>query len=131
MSNRTLVEINHDYYPGTTDGKLLIWARCMCDYIRSGNPSDLPEGMIHKGLRHHSDPEPGLAGRPMSEAPEDGSWIVVRETTIRTYRYKLYKPDGARQMQARGRWQRATEFSWENCPKPEGEWLPEGRRFVE
>ena len=69
--------------------------------------------------------------RPMSEAPETGEWITVRTVEVNSYRYKLYKPSGAQQMKARGRWQRATEYGgWENCKKPEGVWLPEGWRFT-
>jgi hypothetical protein len=63
--------------------------------------------------------------RPMSEAPElPGTYINVRTTTTNTYRWLAYKPDGARQMRAKGRWQRATEYGWENCSKPDGEFVP-------
>lgn len=35
-------------------------------------------------------------------------------------RWKPYKPDGQRQMKAKGRWQRMNEYGgWENCEKPE------------
>lgn len=63
------------------------------------------------------------AWRPMSEAPEvPGTYINVRSVT--SYRWLAYKPDGARQMRAKGRWQRATEWGWQNCDKPDGEWIP-------
>lgn len=55
--------------------------------------------------------------------PNVTTYINVRTTT--TYRWKPYKPDGQRQMKARGRWQRAQEpDGWENCSAPAGEWIP-------
>jgi hypothetical protein len=40
MSNRTMVELNHDYYPDGDDSKTL------------------PNGVTFLGMRHHSDPCP-------------------------------------------------------------------------
>lgn len=61
--------------------------------------------------------------RPTSEAPaKPGTYINVR--TVTTYRWLEYKPDGKRQMKAEGRWQRATEYGWENASLPEGEFVP-------
>jgi hypothetical protein len=61
--------------------------------------------------------------RPMTEAPETpGTYIVVRSQ--HGYRWLAYKPDGRRQMGQLGRWQRATGYGWENCDKPNGEWIP-------
>lgn len=61
--------------------------------------------------------------RPTSEAPTvPGTYIKVRTTN--TYRWLEYKPDGQRQMKAKGRWQRATEYGWENAPLPEGDFVP-------
>ena len=53
--------------------------------------------------------------RPISEAPMDGTEILVAVS----YRYQPYKPEGARQMKAKGRWQMMGEFGWENAPSPE------------
>ena len=58
MSQRSLVEINHDYNPGNTDEQLLAWARKMRNYVRSGKKDELPEGIEAKWRRHHSDPCP-------------------------------------------------------------------------
>jgi hypothetical protein len=61
--------------------------------------------------------------KPTSEAPQQpGTYVDVRTTT--TYRWLAYKPDGARQMKAPGRWQRATEHGWENAPLPNGDFVP-------
>ena len=60
MSNRTLVELNHDYCPLDKDSQA--WAEQMQSYMRSGNPADLPRGVTWKDYRHHSDPEPTRDG---------------------------------------------------------------------
>jgi hypothetical protein len=53
------------------------------------------------------------------DAPRDGTPIIGSEL----YRYLPYKKDGARQMRAPGRWQRKTEFGWQNSAAPEA-WQP-------
>ena len=53
MSNRTMLEINHDLTP-RNDEELLRWARSMQHYLSSGNPSLLPDGVTWFGMRHHS-----------------------------------------------------------------------------
>lgn len=58
MSNRSLVEINHDYSPGGTDDELLAWAKKIRTYIRSGSRDELPDGIRVFWRRHHSDPCP-------------------------------------------------------------------------
>lgn len=61
--------------------------------------------------------------RPTSEAPTaPGTYINVRSVVC--YRWLAYKPDGARQMGKPGRWQRATEYGWENATLPDGEFVP-------
>ena len=65
--------------------------------------------------------------RPTSELhPAAGMHINVRTVSITTYRWKPYKPDGARQMGVKGRWQRARDpDGWENARLPmDGEWVP-------
>ncbi|MBS4049015.1 MAG: hypothetical protein KG075_21905 [Alphaproteobacteria bacterium] len=57
--------------------------------------------------------------KPVSEAPKDGTPIAGLEA----YRYQPYKPDGTRQMNKDGRWQRWNGFGWDNSPEPEA-WLP-------
>ena len=58
MSQRSLVELNHDYSPGKTDDELLQWAKKVRIYIGSGSKDDLPDGFEVKWRRHHSDPCP-------------------------------------------------------------------------
>lgn len=53
MSNRTLVELNHDYVPFNEERKAQ-WVEKMCRYMSSGDPKDLPTGVTFKNIRHHS-----------------------------------------------------------------------------
>ncbi len=53
MSNRTMIEINHDTTPNS-DKELLVWAKQMQQYLSSGNPRLLPNGVTWFGMRHHS-----------------------------------------------------------------------------
>lgn len=55
MSNRTLVELNHDYCPHAT-ADLLQWAQAMQNYMSSGDPRRLPPGVTFVNMRHHSEP---------------------------------------------------------------------------
>lgn len=61
MSNRTLVELNHDFCPGRSPQALVEWAAKMANYMGSGDKRDLPYGVTFKHIRHHSDPDP-MAG---------------------------------------------------------------------
>jgi len=62
MSNRTLVELNHDYCPNPEKpGELAAWAMRMVRYMRAGHREDLPRGVTFKHMRHHSEPDP-MAG---------------------------------------------------------------------
>ena len=54
MSNRTLVELNHDYCPHTEE-EIFRWAEAICHYMSSGDPERLPYGVTFKNRRHHSD----------------------------------------------------------------------------
>jgi hypothetical protein len=61
MSNRTLVELNHDYCPtgsGFKDSDLIKWATAFVRYMQSGEKNYLPKGVTFKHMRHHSEPEP-------------------------------------------------------------------------
>lgn len=60
MSNRTLVELNHDYCP--RDGEVERWGLAMQLYMRSGNKEFLPLGVAFKHFRHHSEPDPLNSG---------------------------------------------------------------------
>jgi len=63
MSNRTMLEINHDTTPHG-DEECAEWARAMCNYLSSGSPKDLPQGVTWFGMRHHSE------DCPMGEPPK-------------------------------------------------------------
>lgn len=62
MSNRTIVELNHDLCPRADDRSLLEWARAMRLYMRSAEKACLPPGVTFKHMRHHSDLDP-MAGK--------------------------------------------------------------------
>lgn len=66
MSNRTLVELNHDFCPGRSNQALAEWAAKIASYMRSGDKNELPYGVTFKQMRHHSDPDPMLGkGDPL------------------------------------------------------------------
>ncbi len=59
MSNRTLVELNHDHCPSIHDPDgMLEWVLSMAAYMRNGDKSLLPHGVTFKHMRHHSDRDP-------------------------------------------------------------------------
>lgn len=76
MSQRSLVELNHDYCP-SNDADLLAWARKMQTYMRSAMPAELPDGVTWKHGRHHSDPDPM---QNLAVVMEE----IVRDETFRT-----------------------------------------------
>lgn len=54
MSNRTMLEINHDFTPHG-EKQLLKWANDMLYYLSSGDPELLPPGVTWFGMRHHTE----------------------------------------------------------------------------
>jgi hypothetical protein len=58
MSQRSLIEINHDLSPQEDEESLLAFARSILLYIYSGDKGCLPDCMELKWRRHHSDPCP-------------------------------------------------------------------------
>jgi hypothetical protein len=66
VSNRSLLEFNHDYCPSLEepgrDERLAVWARQITRYLRSLDKSELPPGVTFKHRRHHSEPDP-MEGR--------------------------------------------------------------------
>lgn len=59
MSNRTLVELNHDLCPDIRDpDEMLKWVLSMAAYMRNADKFLLPYGVTFKHIRHHSDPDP-------------------------------------------------------------------------
>jgi len=62
MSNRTILEINHDHTPHGPAEKER-WLNAMIAYLSSGDPKLLPNGVAWFGMRHHSE------DCPMGEPP--------------------------------------------------------------
>lgn len=58
MSNRSLLEFNHDYCPPDDDAACLALGRALRDYMRAADTDALPPGVVRKHYRHHSDPCP-------------------------------------------------------------------------
>ncbi len=58
MSNRTIVELNHDFSPRANLHDLLAWALRMQLYMRSADPAMLPNGVTFLHYRHHSQDRP-------------------------------------------------------------------------
>lgn len=57
MSNRSLIEINHDYCP-RDDAACLELGRALQAYMRAADVRELPAGVVRKHYRHHSEPDP-------------------------------------------------------------------------
>lgn len=58
MSNRTIVELNHDYCPRDDARELIEWALMMRYYMGNADPAHLPNGVTYLHYRHHSEPCP-------------------------------------------------------------------------
>jgi hypothetical protein len=59
MSNRTLIEINHDYLPRHGDEEeLLNFAKSIRSALASTQGEKLPRGVTWVHQRHHTDPCP-------------------------------------------------------------------------
>ena len=71
MSNRSLLEFNHDHAPARTDDELLRWGRQIRNYLGNGDPQELPPGVTFRHMRHHSEPDPmaGYSGTPRAPRP--------------------------------------------------------------
>lgn len=69
MSNRTLIELNHDFCPKEEDRAK--WANQLVQYMTSGDEKYLPDGVTFYGMRHHSDPNPMVKLRNLEKAFED------------------------------------------------------------
>lgn len=57
MSNRTLIELNHDYILDTDEEKRA-FGEAIQRYMQAADPKQLPPGVTFKNFRHHSDPCP-------------------------------------------------------------------------
>ncbi len=62
MSQRTLVELNHDFCPPNDIDALAVWARKIRRYMASGDKAELPYGVTYIHSHHHADPDP-MQGR--------------------------------------------------------------------
>lgn len=67
MSNRTLIELNHDHCPRNAEQALQLGLALMA-YMRAADPAELPQGVRFKHFRHHTDPDP-MADRAQAEGP--------------------------------------------------------------
>jgi hypothetical protein len=76
MSNRTIVEINHDHCPRDDALELIEWALRMRYYMGNADPTYLPSGVTFLHYRHHSEPLP-LTPQKRAERRERGypAWI--------------------------------------------------------
>jgi len=97
MSNRTLVEINHDYTPGT-DEQLLAWAKSFRMMLGSGNPKLLPSGVTWFATRHHT--EPCVAGDPplgwQNQKPPQEAEYATEAVSDQRFEFTIRKtPRGA------------------------------------
>lgn len=74
MSNRTMLEINHDYCPHTLQ-ECAAFGKAIGTYLATGDPSHLPQGVTFFHMRHHSEPCPlgdlPRGGKP-SKPQKDG-----------------------------------------------------------
>lgn len=69
MSNRSLVELNHDFCPNPRDEAAVVrWAMGLIHYMGSADPDDLPRGVTRKHYRHHSEPCPIDSARQAAQA---------------------------------------------------------------
>ena len=82
MSQRTLVELNHDFCPPDDGLKLLDWAEDMRAYMCSGDPNELPDGVTFKNRRHHSEPEPASSAQGDLELLRKCRLYVARQMYV-------------------------------------------------
>ena len=85
-----------------------------------------------EGLDHLREAKPVPEQEMIADLEWDGDPVNVEKTDRRQHfsvveqfavRWEPYKPDGQRQMKAKGRWQRQVWrgdfFRWENCDRPD------------
>lgn len=83
MSNRTLIELNHDYCPRDY-AEAAEFGRQIANYMRCGGKEHLPDGVTWKHMRHHSEPCPGTAPRgdgikATDQAIIDATWLLSKD----------------------------------------------------
>lgn len=100
MSNRTLVELNHDYCP--PEGDLIRWAQAMAAYMRSGDPACLPQGVTFKHMRHHSNPCP-IDDSPILTGEDARRFLAAMDSPIPAGREQYLKNAAEASKQAENR----------------------------
>lgn len=94
MSNRSLLEFNHDYCPAN-DAECLALGKAMQSYMRAADGRELPPGVRRYDYRHHSDPDHAavvadLRSGEMVAVPKRALTIVMDRINAR---YSSYEPD--------------------------------------
>lgn len=56
MSDRSLLEFNHDFCPMTDVGYYKL-GLALANYMRAADERELPPGVVRKHYRHHTQPE--------------------------------------------------------------------------
>lgn len=80
MSNRTLIELNHDYCPIDEEHANDLGQKLSL-YMRSADKSWLPEGVVFKSMRHHSEPDLQEAWKELSNRID----LVLRGKPVRDF----------------------------------------------
>lgn len=88
----------------------------------------VPEGSIRNLTPLYAAQRPWNSMADGGPPEQPGLYVDVRAVSV--YRWLPYKPDGQRQMRAKGRWQVANEHGgFENASLPQsGDWKPNGQR---
>lgn len=113
-----LLSVNPELPPEEQEPNIAWVRREVRDVMRAW---DALQPFIEEAIGDSDQPADG-GWQPMETAPEDGSWLEVRQREL--FRFKLYKPGAPERRRRRGRWQKLTnEYGrWQNCEKPVGEW---------
>jgi hypothetical protein len=117
MSNRSLLELNHDYCPRTlADACELGFA--LRHYMRAADPNELPPGVVRKHYRHHSDPDPmalldALAGDLRAAQARERELVAALEPLAEIAR-RIDDRSGKRLEDNTGLWTRQSTTEGEN-----------------
>jgi hypothetical protein len=84
VSNRTIVELNHDYCPRDDAHELIEWALRMRYYMGNADPAYLPNGVTFLHYRHHSEtcPLPPPPARARASVGIYPTWIKNTATKL-------------------------------------------------
>lgn len=105
MSNRSLLEFNHDHCP-RNDAECLELGKALQRYMRAAHTAELPQGVVRKHYRHHSDPDPmAEAARAvldyaaldaLLDSGKDNDVFGIRVRDLRKLRYTIRALEAAR-----------------------------------